>query len=373
MAIYERSRTELRGRGAGINTHPELVAALAAVKTDAGGDLGVESHWRRLVSPDGKVVAEFPFDQINISWDRMQGVLRRAFPDRDYHLAANFVACREAGRRVTATFSDGSTVEADLLIGADGFRSSVRSVLLPQVQPQYVGYVAWRGMVEEGQLSPVVHAQIFDAFAFSLLGNEEILGYPVTGPSDDLRPGFRRYNVVWYRPADEKRELPCLLTDRDGTRHELSIPPPLIAQSVIAEMRDAARRLPTAFSEVMLKTAVPFLQPIYDLEAPRMTVGRCALIGDAAFVARPHVGAGVTKAAQDALALTSALTAGSDLEAALAAFEAERLPVNRSIIAQARRLGAVLQPSTGEERGRLPSAEMLLRETASLEWLRTRD
>ena len=370
VAIYERTRTELTGRGAGINTHPELVAALAAVGADARGDLGVESHSRRLLSPGGEVVAEFPFIQVNISWDRMQGVLRRAFPDRDYHLNANFVGCREGQGRVAAVFADGRTAEADLLIGADGFRSSVRGVLLAEVQPRYVGYVAWRGMVEEGQLSPAVHAQIFDAFAFSLLESEEILGYPVTGPGDDLRPGFRRYNVVWYRPADEASALPRLLMDRDGTRHELSIPPPLIAPAVIAEMREAARRLPPAFAEVMLKTAVPFLQPIYDLESPRMVVGRCALIGDAAFVARPHVGAGVTKAAEDALALARALAGSEDLDAALAAFEAERLTVNRSIIAQARRLGAVLEPGGDKACGPLPNAETLLRETASLEWLR---
>jgi 2-polyprenyl-6-methoxyphenol hydroxylase-like FAD-dependent oxidoreductase len=371
VAVYERTRTELMGRGAGINTHPELVAALAAVGVDAGGTLGVESQWRRLLSPEGDVVAEFPFKQVNISWDRMQGVLRRAFPDRDYHLGAAFISCREMEERVTAVFEDGRAAEADVVIGADGFRSSVRGVLLPEVRPRYAGYVAWRGMVEERQLSPAVHEQIFDAFAFSLLEGEEILGYPVTGPGDDLRPGHRRYNVVWYRPADEVGELPRLLTDRDGTRHELSIPPPLIAPGVIAGMRDAARRLPPAFAEVMLKTAVPFLQPIYDLESPRMTIGICALIGDAAFVARPHVGAGVTKAAEDALALARALGAGGDLETALAAFEAERLVVNQRIVAQARRLGSVLQPGqgTGEP---LPSAETLLSETASLEWLRAK-
>jgi 2-polyprenyl-6-methoxyphenol hydroxylase-like FAD-dependent oxidoreductase len=121
----------------------------------------------------------------------------------------------------------------------------------------------------------------------------------------------------------------------------------------------------------MLKTAIPFLQPIYDLESPQMVAGRCAMIGDAAFVARPHVGAGVTKAAEDALALTRAVAAADDLDAALAAFQAERLVVNRSIISQARWLGAVLEPpGEGKARGQLPNAETLLRETASLEWLR---
>ena len=69
----------------------------------------------------------------------------------------------------------------------------------------------------------------------------------------------------------------------------------------------------------------PFLQPIYDLEVPRMAFGRVAMLGDAAFVARPHVGAGVAKAAEDALTLAEALAANADVEAALRQFERARV------------------------------------------------
>ena len=51
---------------------------------------------------------------------------------------------------------------------------------------------------------------------FCLPPGEQFLGYPVAGPDNDLRPGRRRYNVVWYRPADEATELPWLLTDESG-------------------------------------------------------------------------------------------------------------------------------------------------------------
>ena len=88
--------------------------------------------------------------------------------------------------------------------------------------------------------------------------------------------------------------------------------------------------------------ALPFLQPIYDLEVPHMAFGRVAVLGDAAFVARPHVGAGVAKAAEDALALADALEAG-DVETALKQFEAARLPMGNKIIERARRLGAYVQ------------------------------
>src|SRR5205823_5042220 len=78
------------------------------------------------------------------------------------------------------------------------------------------------------------------------------------------------------------------------------------------------------------------------LETPRMAFGRVAIIGDAAFVARPHVAAGVAKAADDAATLAAALDL-DEIVPALRRFEAQRLPVGRRIIERARHLGAYLQ------------------------------
>ena len=143
---------------------------------------------------------------------------------------------------------------------------------------------------------------------FGLPPGEQFLGYPVAGPDNDLRPGHRRYNVVWYRPADEATKLQWLLTDERGVTHAISIPPPLIRREAIAEMRaDAERLVAPQFRQIVRLIEEPILQPIYDLESPRMAFGRVAIVGDAAFVARPHVAAGVSKAADDAAALAEAL------------------------------------------------------------------
>ena len=171
----------------------------------------------------------------------------------------------------------------------------------------------------ESALSPATHADLFDALVFCLPSGEQCLSYPVAGPDNDLRPGHRRCNFVWYRPAPAP-ELRRMLTDAAGHVHALGIPPPLVRAEVIAELRAAARALlPPQLEEVIRLTAQPFLQPIYDVEAPRMAVGRVALLGDAAFLARPHVAAGVTKAAEDAMALATALQSNGGVESALAA------------------------------------------------------
>jgi 2-polyprenyl-6-methoxyphenol hydroxylase-like FAD-dependent oxidoreductase len=202
-----------------------------------------------------------------------------------------------------------------------------------------------------------------------------LLGYPVAGINNDLRKGHRRYNFVWYRRASERGALQDLLTDEGGTTHPLSIPPPLIRKPVIAEFRDAAERLlAPQFREIVRLTPQPFLQPIYDLSSERMTVGRVALIGDAAFLARPHIGAGVTKAAHDARALASALSFDSDLGQGLQRFEQQRMPVNRRMVGRARELGAYLEagPNVADETSHSrwrPTARAHLTDIALLDFL----
>ena len=77
-------------------------------------------------------------------------------------------------------------------------------------------------------------------------------------------------------------------------RYAISIPRPLIRREAIAEMRAAAdeRLAGPQFQKIVRLMDEPILQPIYDLESPHMTFGRVAILGDAAFVARPHVAAG---------------------------------------------------------------------------------
>jgi 2-polyprenyl-6-methoxyphenol hydroxylase-like FAD-dependent oxidoreductase len=372
--IYERADAELAGRGAGIATHALLWEALDAVGIAWRQGLGVEVETRRFFERDGRMSLEYPYRQIVTSWDRLYNMLRAEFPTGRYHSGKELVAVEGHSDSVVARFADGSTAEGDLLVGADGVRSKVRAQFMPDVNPVYVGYAAWRALVPEETVAPQLHAHVFEHMAFCLPPGEQILGYPVAGPNNDLRPGHRRYNLVWYRPASDAA-LRRLLTDDTGTFHPAAIPPPLISRAVIAEMRQAAETvLAPQFRDLIRLVDRPMLQAIYDIESPRMAFGRVAIIGDAAFVARPHVAAGVAKAAQDALVLTQALEAVPDIPLALKRMEATQQPFGRRVIARARELGACLQPSlaTAAERenaARFRPPQATIRETATLEFL----
>lgn len=344
--VFERSGDELASRGAGVSTQPELTDALAAVGIPIGDQVGVPVTGRVTYALDGSVAATLDRPQIMTSWDRLYRLLRAPLGNEDHHAGMYLVGVESAPDRVTAVFDNGRTEHGDLLIGADGVRSTVRKRFHPEAVARYAGYVAWRGLVDENALSLSAHEALSTKMSFCLPASEQILTYPVSGENDALDPGRRRMNWVWYRGAREGPELEALLTDRDGKRLDIAMPPNRIDEQVVALMRTAAHeRLPPYFQELIDNTEQPFLQAIYDLESDRIVFGRCILVGDSAFVARPHTGMGVAKAGCDAVALADALAASpGDIDAGLAQYNEERTRFGKAAVAQGRGLGALFNP-----------------------------
>ena len=369
VEVFERVADDLATRGAGIGTHDELFAVMRWLGVAIDSSIGVEVHERICLDSDGSVLHKVALSQMMTAWARIYRPLKDMLPASQYHFGKNLERIEEDANGVTAVFSDGTTSRGDLLIAADGIRSAVRAQILPQAEPRYAGYIAWRGVVDESAVSPATHAAIFERYAFGLPVGEMMLAYPVPGRDNDVRPGHRGYNFVWYRPVDFNTKLPRLATDASGHCHGVSIPPPLIMPEVVAEMRAEAKALlaPQIY-EIVERTPQPFFQAIFDLESPRMAIGRVALLGDAAFVARPHVGMGVTKAALDAQCLAQSIAAvPGDLPAALARYDAERRLFGTRVVARSRRLGAYIEAQlkppelrTAEECDQRP--EVVLRE-----------
>lgn len=346
VTVLERAVGPMDGRGAGIVTHAALIEGLVRCGMPADFSLGVPIAGRITLGSDGAVLGQMALPQVLTSWSLLYSLLRdlaRQAPTIAYRQGVTVQSVTQNDDGVRVHCADGP-IEADLLVAADGIRSAVRQQLWREVQPQYAGYVAWRGLCEEAVLSRGTRERVFERFGFCLPPGEQLIGYPVAGPGNVTAPGHRAWNFVWYRPAPAPQRLDELLTDADGVHHSQGIPPHKVSWREVARMREDARRLlAPAFAEITEKCAQPFLQPIFDVASEALAMGRVALLGDAAFVARPHVGMGVTKAMQDALALAQAVQRHGAVPAALAAYESERLPLGLAVVQRARRLGSYMQ------------------------------
>jgi 2-polyprenyl-6-methoxyphenol hydroxylase-like FAD-dependent oxidoreductase len=336
--VFERSSVELVGRGAGITTHPELLAALES--SGAGTkDLGVTVDKRIVLDRDGNVIAEKHLSQILTSWDRLQRLLRDTIDRRHYHLGCNFERVERRSDGVRVHFSGGRCEDVDIVVGGDGLRSSVRAQIMPEVQPIYAGYFIWRGTANEADLSPRAARDVFPYFSFFLPPRQEVICYPISGFDNDLRPGRRRFNFIWYRIADAQL-LRQMCVDDEGHQHEFSVPPPYIRKDLIASLRvEAQANLPPVLNECLRAIDQPFFTPIYDFIAPCIVSDRVALVGDAASNARPHMGFGVSKAAGDAQALAHALRDHDDIDRGLAQYNRIRQPIGEIIVRHGRKLG----------------------------------
>ena len=344
VTVTERSAHGLEGRGAGLVAQQEVFDILREVGIEHLARVGVTAHERIYLDRNDAIIHRQRTPQTQLSWDVLFRTFRERVPDARYRIKDRAVQVQTDISGATVRYADGHEETADLVIGADGIGSLVREAVSgPQSRPAYVGYVTWRGLVPETQVPELARRQLFDRFSFYEGPGSHVLGYLVPGADGSTEVGQRRYNWVWYRRYPPT-ELSRVLVDRDGISRPISIAPGRVRPEVVDSLkRDAAEALPPSFAQAVAAEPRPFIHAIFDYAPSHMVKGRVALLGDAAFVARPHTAMGVAKAAGDAFALRDALQAHPDVDAALAAYQAARVPVGQAIVAYGQRLGQSLQ------------------------------
>src|SRR6478736_3704474 len=124
VEVFERVAEPLTGRGAGIVAQPELKDVLRTLGLEADRDLGIEVASRVMIARDGRVTHRVEIAQTMTAWDRVFHLLLSALPAARYHRAKELRGLVQDGQGVAAQFADGSSAQGDVLIGADGIRST---------------------------------------------------------------------------------------------------------------------------------------------------------------------------------------------------------------------------------------------------------
>jgi salicylate hydroxylase len=327
VALYERA-DELGEVGAGLQLGPNAVKVLRA--------LGIENKLRPLACA--------PVSMISLAWDTAVERFRQPFsaaieaqfgapyltvhradlhrllleqlPDLCIHPGMTCIDVGSTAAGAVARFADGTEIEADVVVGADGIRSTVREQLFGVQPARFTQQTAWRCMVPiecvPTKVGPggTVHVGRDDYVGW-LGPTGHVICYPIRGGT--------LYNIFAGRVSE------------DWAEESWTVP------STTAALLDAYRGWNDALLGMLGQVERCFRWGIYDRDPlPRWTSGAVTLLGDAAHPMMPTLAQGAAITLEDAFALARNLAQYKEPRAGLAAYEAERHPRAGKVQLQAR-------------------------------------
>ncbi|KAK7753867.1 hypothetical protein SLS62_004233 [Diatrype stigma] len=193
------------------------------------------------------------------------------------------------------------SMEADLVIGADGIHSTVRRLVDAPVTKQYAGYVAWRGTIPENSVSKETVEYLSDHLSLQFSKRTYLVCYIIPTDAGNFEPGKRLLNWVWYyNLAQDSAEMTDIFTDITGKLHHNTVPRGFVRPEIWEQCRgELLPRISGPFRELLQKTSNPFVTKIHDAICTTASFydGKVVLVGDAFTTLRPHLGAATEQAA----------------------------------------------------------------------------
>jgi salicylate hydroxylase len=324
VRVYEAA-AELREIGAGVALHPNAMRVLRAIGVEDGvRKVAGRSEWAvtrngmtgRLISKTSRSQqgARQGIEGATAHRADLLDVLAAAVPAGVVSLGARCVGVETSGSSAVARFADGSTAEADVIVGADGIHSPVRTALFGPDAPRFTGKICYRSVIP----AAAVRGTPLAADNGQWLGpHGTIVLYPLRG--EEL------INVVCHY-------------DDESYRHESWVAqcPGSEVLSRYAGWHESLLRL-FAAGDTWYKWALYDRDPI-----PAWTSGRVTLLGDAAHPMLPYLGQGACQAIEDGAVLAAALSspgASADPVGALGRYERTRRPRASRVVLTARARG----------------------------------
>ena len=337
VTVFERSESDLVSRGAGIGTpttvwqdmmaHGLIDETLPAFRIDymrfvtRGSGTG-QQRWLGDVQP--------PLSFTLVNWAHLYQWLRRGVPDELYRSASavELIDARPDG--TTLHLGPGGAADFDLVVCADGYRSTGRKLIDPDATLRYRGMVTWRGLLHEGDLR-VDPLQGCDLLRVGYQGGHGVLYYiPGSGPSTE--PGKRLLMWGYYLQVPEDA-LSSVLVD-DQARQQSSSGPfgkvhPQVKAGFEARLADL---LPPVLFELVQQSSNSAIQAIYSVAPRRYARDRVCLVGDAGAVFPPFTSSGVLKAVANATSLADALAGAPAVDDALRRWSEAQLQVAAQVM-----------------------------------------
>lgn len=352
VEVFDKA-TSIQSSGAGIVLAANAMKALE--RLGVAGEIrasGKKVGKAEIRTWDGKLIFQLPTRDMAERYGTYSYLIHRAslqkilldkFGDAGLHLQKRISRFYQDERKVTAVFSDGSEVEGDILIGADGVHSAVRSSLFQKDRLRYAGFTALRGICSFQDAKYVLEeGGGFEAwghgkrFGFSQLGHDRIFWFAAINapegrgiPHGERKQAALQHFKGWQHPI----EAVIQATDEEEILHH-----------------DIFDRKPLS----------------------RWGSGRVTLIGDAAHPMLPNLGQGGALAMEDAIVLVDHLSSTNDIAAANLKFENERIKRTTKMVSQSRKMARMVQlenPIAMSVRNRILQAVPASVMAARLHWV----
>ena len=322
VTVHEAA-PELKEIGAGVSLSPNAMKALRSLDLEAGvravaweSDYQLLRNWRtgRVISKTatkGFTLQRYGASGCSVHRADLLDVLGASLPKEIIKLGARCVSVQTDDHTASARFTDGSEVEADVIIGADGIHSAVRASLFGPDAPRFTGKICWRCLVPVDAVPEFANSD----------------GTTWLGPHGAVVVYLVRrgelVNVVAHYDNDTWTEESWI---RECDRQEVI--------DNYAGWHESLLRL-FAASEKHYKWALYDRDPL-----PQWTKGRATILGDAAHPMLPYLGQGACQAMEDGCVLAAALDSlPEDLPGALQLYEHVRLPRASRVVLSARDRG----------------------------------
>jgi len=341
VEIYEQPVEIPPDHGGWLITQNEMDVFLAQHGIAIGEAAGITSWIRQRIDLYGNLLNREAAFRKYVAWDTLYHQLRRIFPKELYHTGSRLAALDQEAGNVQARFEDGREVICDLLVGADGILSDCRNILLPGLSPEYAGYMAWRGTAPEKALRERTVNFLGEKHTLYQGYRMQMISCMIPGPNGETEVGERRIAWEWYVNVPEGDPLRDVMTGRSGQLREMMIGSENLREEIQEKQIQMARALlPPMFLELFEQTEKISVRKIIDLAVPQMVFGRACLIGEAAFILRPHAILESATITSDAITLAQGLQEYKrNVVAALKAWEPERLAQGRRLQLWGKALG----------------------------------